>query len=95
MYNFVMTQLESAFYIFGIISFILNIVLLLGVGFGLILIVRMVLGLKRKVKEKVEVVKNVVKHPEDVLVDVGALVIRKFVKKLKKKISGKRDIDSR
>ncbi len=90
-----MTQLESAFYILGIISFALNIIILLCVGFGTILIVRMALGIRRKVKEKIKVVKNVLKHPEDVVADVGASVIRRFIKRLKEKISGKRDSDSR
>ena len=83
MYNLAMTQLESLFYIVGIISFILNIVLLLGIGLGIILIARMVLGVRRKVKEKIEVVRNVIKHPEDAIADVSASFIRGSLKKIR------------
>ena len=83
MYNLVMTQLESLFYMVGIISFILNIVLLLGIGVGIFFITRMILDIRRKVREKIKIVENVIKHPEDAIADVSASFIRRSLKKIR------------
>lgn len=82
-----MTQLESTFYILGIVSFALNIIILLGVGLGIVLIAKMIVDAKRRVEEKINIVRNVMKHPEDAVASVGASLIRRCVKKLKEKFS--------
>jgi hypothetical protein len=87
-------MLENTFYTLGIVSFALNIIILLGVGLVIIFIVRGILNLRNKVKEKVEVVSGFFKHPEDKAAEVGASLIRKCVKRLKDKVFGKKDSNS-
>jgi hypothetical protein len=82
-----MSQLESTFYIVGIISFILNIFLLLGVVLGLFFILRLVVDIRKKVTEKIKIVENVIKHPENAIADLSASIIRRSLRKLREKFS--------
>jgi hypothetical protein len=82
-----MSQLESTFYIVGIISFILNILLLLGIVVGLFIIVRLAFDIRKKITEKIEIVKNVIKHPENAIADLSASIIRRSLKKVREKFS--------
>lgn len=79
-----MTQLESAFYILGIIYMVLNIVLLVGIGIGIYFIVRTVLDIRRQVTEKIKYVENAIQHPEEAAAKVGMSILRVGFRNLKK-----------
>ena len=64
---------------------ILNILLLLGIGLGVFYIVRMVLDIRRQVTEKIKIVENIIKHPEDAIANVGASFIRSSLKRIRKR----------
>ncbi len=79
-----MTQLESTFYILGIIYMVLNIVLLVGIGIGIYYIVRQVLDIRRQVTEKIKIVENAIQHPEETAAKVGMSILKAGLRKAKK-----------
>jgi hypothetical protein len=66
---------------------ILNVVLLIAVGVGIIFIFRAVADMRKKVEEKMKYVERIVKHPEDVAAEIGASLIRKGINRMKEVIS--------
>jgi len=91
-------DLQAVFYIFGIIYMGINILLLLGIVIGILVIVNQVKEAKKKVEEKVNVVKDAVNHPEDLLANIGSSVIRRSVLRFKKRFEKEKkkseDLDS-
>lgn len=79
-----MSDLQSTFYLIGIIYMIINLLLLIAVGVGVILIFRSVMEMRKKVEEKLKYVENVIKHPEDVIADIAASLIRKSFQGIKR-----------
>lgn len=71
-----MTDLQNTFYILGIVYMVLNILLLIGIGVGIYFIFRAVFDIRKQVNEKMKYVEKIIHNPEDVLVDVGASLIR-------------------
>lgn len=76
-------DLQSAFYIAGIVYVILNIILLIGVGVGIFFIFRAFRNLRRKCEEKMKYVDRIMHHPEDVVAEIGASLVRKGVQNMK------------
>lgn len=85
-----MTDLQSTFYIIGIIYMVINVVLLIGVGVGIIFIFRSIRKMHKKIEDKVKYVENLIKHPEDAIADMGASLIRRSVGRVKDAIRRKR-----
>lgn len=83
----IMTDLQTIFYVMGIIYMLLGIVLLIAVGVGIIFVFRAVRDIRTKVEEKIKYVDRIIKHPEDVAAEIGAALIRKGVNKMKQVIS--------
>lgn len=79
-----MSDLQSTFYLIGIIYMIINLLLLIAVGVGIIFIFRSVMEMRKKVEEKLKYVENVIRHPEDVIADIGASLIRKSFQGIKR-----------
>lgn len=63
---------------------VLNIVLFIVVAVGIFFIFRAVMDIRRQVNEKMRYVERVVQHPEDVIADIGASLIRTGVQSIKK-----------
>lgn len=85
-----MTDLQSAFYIVGIVYMVLNVLILIVIGVGIIFIFKTVSDIRKKIEEKIKFVEDVIKHPEDVIADIGASLIRKSFNRMKQAISRKK-----
>ncbi len=84
-----MTDLQTTFYIAGIVYMVLNIAILIAVGVGIIFIFRAASDIRKRVEEKMKYVERIIKHPEDVAAEIGASLIRKGVNRMKQVISRK------
>lgn len=79
-----MTDLQSIFYVAGIIYIILNIIILVAVGVGMIFVFRSIKNMQRKVEEKMKFAERIIQHPEEVIGAIGASLIRMSLQNAKK-----------
>ena len=82
-YNIIMIDLQSVFYIVAIIFMVLSIALVVGAGIAMYLVYRAVMDIRRKVDEKMKYVDRVIQHPEDVIAEIGASLIRKSAQRVR------------
>ncbi len=78
-----MEQLQGTFYILAIVVMVLNILILVGIGVGVFMMVKAVSEIKKQVAEKMKIVDDAVRHPDELLMRVGSSLARRGVRRVK------------
>lgn len=78
-----MIDLQSVFYVVGIVYMVLGVVILVAMIAGIFIVFKVISDVRRKIEEKIKCVERVVKHPEDVIADMGASLIRSGLQGMK------------
>lgn len=76
-------DLQSWFYLIGIIYMVLAIIILIAIGYVLFALKQKVTHLTNTIEERVEMVSRMVADPTDVAFNVGTHVANKAAKKVK------------
>ncbi len=74
----------------GIIFMSLNIVILLGIGIGVFIIYKKIREIQNHIEKTVDSVQNILKHPEDTAINMGASAAASAYQKVKNLISKKK-----
>ena len=78
-----MTDLQTIFYIVGIMYMVLSTVVLIAIIAGIFIIFRTVRDIRRKVEEKIKNVERIIQHPEEIVGAIGASLIQKGLQRAK------------
>ncbi|MBU3978191.1 hypothetical protein KKE68_00635 [Patescibacteria group bacterium] len=85
-----MTDLQTIFYIVGIMYMVLSTVVLVAIIAGIFIIFRTVRDIRRKVEEKIKNVERIIQHPEEIVGAIGASLIQKGLQKVQQIIRRKK-----
>ncbi|MBU4017007.1 hypothetical protein KKF69_06055 [Patescibacteria group bacterium] len=85
-----MTDLQTIFYIVGIMYMVLSTVVLIAIIAGIFIIFRTVRDIRRKVEEKIKNVERIIQHPEEIVGAIGASLIQKGLQKVQQIIRRKK-----
>ena len=76
-------NLQTTFYVMGIIYMTLNILILIGIGIVLFVVAKKVFEIQRRVSEAIDAITRIARHPEDLAADVGATAAASAYNKVK------------
>lgn len=76
-------NLQTTFYIMGIIYMTLNIIILISIGVALFIVAKKVFEIQRHIAEAIEAITSIARHPQDLAADMGATAAASAYNKVK------------